>query len=141
MGQFYEEIPTFLVSWIHEQKMFWVATAPLSETAHVNVSPKGFEGTFHIASPTKVWYEDMSGSGTYTPLLFLFRRTSSTDYRIRRAGVETIAHLRENGRITILFTAFEGPPRIARLFGTGMAHTHLIIKLCTQSVRRHRPRI
>ncbi|KJA22563.1 hypothetical protein HYPSUDRAFT_67026 [Hypholoma sublateritium FD-334 SS-4] len=99
MGQFYTEIPTFLIPWIKEQKMFWVATAPLSETGHVNVSPKGFNGTFHIVDQTRVWYEDMSGS-----------------------GAETVAHLRENERITIMFNAFEGPPRIVRLFGKGTVH-------------------
>lgn len=96
MGQFYEEIPEFLISWIEQQKVFWVATAPLTGDGHVNVSPKGYDGTFHIVNSRKVWYEDLSGS-----------------------GIETISHLRENGRITILFNAFEGPPRIARLFGTG----------------------
>lgn len=79
--------------------MFWVATAPLSPTGHINVSPKGYEGTFNIVDRKTVWYEDLSGS-----------------------GVETIAHVRENGRITIMFCAFEGPPRITRLFGRGTVH-------------------
>ncbi|KDR67992.1 hypothetical protein GALMADRAFT_1355348 [Galerina marginata CBS 339.88] len=96
MGKFFTEIPNFLVPWIKQQKMFWVATAPLSESGHVNVSPKGYEGTFHIVDENTVWYEDMSGS-----------------------GVETIAHIRENGRMTIMFNAFEGPPQIVRLFGYG----------------------
>ncbi|KAF8965391.1 hypothetical protein BDZ97DRAFT_780378 [Flammula alnicola] len=99
MGKFYTEIPSFLFPWIQQQKMFWVATAPLSSDGHVNVSPKGFEGTFNIVNEKKVWYEDMSGS-----------------------GVETISHVRENGRMTIMFCAFEGPPRIVRLFGTGTVH-------------------
>ncbi|KAF9479205.1 hypothetical protein BDN70DRAFT_703892 [Pholiota conissans] len=99
MGQFYTEIPAFLIPWIQQQKMFWVSTAPLSESGHVNVSPKGFDNTFHIVNENQVWYEDMSGS-----------------------GVESISHLRENGRITVLFCAFEGPPRIVRLFGTGTVH-------------------
>jgi len=79
--------------------MFWVATAPLSSSGHVNLSPKGYEGTFHIVDKNKVWYEDLTGS-----------------------GVETIAHLRENGRMTIMLTAFKGPPRIVRLFGIGTVH-------------------
>jgi len=79
--------------------MFWVASAPLIADGHVNVSPKGFEGTFHIVNSRQVWYEDMSGS-----------------------GIETISHLKENRRITVLFHAFEGPPRIARLFGTGTVY-------------------
>ncbi|KAK0186847.1 hypothetical protein F5146DRAFT_1004909 [Armillaria mellea] len=62
----------------------------------VNISSKGVEGTFHIIDSHTIWYEDLSGS-----------------------GVETISHLRENGRITILFNAFEGPPSIVRLFGRG----------------------
>ncbi|CAA7262531.1 unnamed protein product [Cyclocybe aegerita] len=99
MGKFYDEIPDFLIAWIRQQKMFWVATAPLSRTGHVNVSPKGYDDTFHIANESQVWYEDLTGS-----------------------GVESISHLQENGRMTILFCAFEGPPRIVRLFGTGTVH-------------------
>ncbi|PFH51588.1 hypothetical protein AMATHDRAFT_85010 [Amanita thiersii Skay4041] len=99
MGQFFDEIPEFLVSWVLQQKLFWVGTAPLGQEGHVNVSPKGGAGTFHVVDSKRVWYEDKSGS-----------------------GVETIAHLRENGRITVLFNAFEGPPRIVRLFGTGTVY-------------------
>ncbi|KAF9004550.1 hypothetical protein BDQ17DRAFT_1354201 [Cyathus striatus] len=99
MGQFFEEIPPSQISWIKQQKVFWVATAPLAEDGHVNVSPKGYDQTFHIVDSQTVWYEDLSGS-----------------------GAETIAHLRENGRITILFVAFEGPPKLVRLFGKGTVH-------------------
>jgi len=99
MGQFYGEIPEFLRTWILQQKVFWVATAPLSGEGHVNLSPKGGLGTFHIVDKHTVWYEDVTGS-----------------------GAETISHIRENGRITILFNAFEGPPRIARLFGKGTVY-------------------
>ncbi|KAF9004551.1 hypothetical protein BDQ17DRAFT_1354206 [Cyathus striatus] len=99
MGQFFEEIPSSQISWIKQQKVFWVATAPLAEDGHVNVSPKGYDQTFHIVDSQRVWYEDLSGSGT-----------------------ETIAHLRENRRITILFVAFEGPPKLVRLFGKGTVH-------------------
>ncbi|KAF9269727.1 hypothetical protein L218DRAFT_851020 [Marasmius fiardii PR-910] len=96
MVQFYDEIPPFLVDWIKAQHVFWVATAPLSADGHVNLSGKGIEGSFHAVNNRQVWYEDLTGS-----------------------GCETISHLRENGRITIYFNAFEGPPRIARLFGKG----------------------
>ncbi|KAF9450859.1 hypothetical protein P691DRAFT_809379 [Macrolepiota fuliginosa MF-IS2] len=99
MGKFFDEIPEFIIPWIKEQKMFWVATAPLAPDGLVNVSPKGYEGTFHIANSKQVWYEDMTGS-----------------------GVETIAHVGENGRITVLFTAFDGPPRICRIFGKGTVY-------------------
>ncbi|KAJ8515106.1 hypothetical protein ONZ45_g7416 [Pleurotus djamor] len=99
MGQFFEEIPERLMPWVMKQHMFWVATAPLKEDGHVNVSPKGFEDSFHIVNSRKVWYEDLTGSGS-----------------------ETIAHLKENGRITVLFHAFEGPPRICRIFGTGTVY-------------------
>ncbi|KAK0217250.1 hypothetical protein IW262DRAFT_1508857 [Armillaria fumosa] len=92
MGKFYDEIPGYVIAMIKKQHMFWVATAPLSADGHVNISSKGVEGTFHIIDSHTVWYEDLSGS-----------------------GVETISHLRENGRITILFNAFEGPPSIVRL--------------------------
>lgn len=95
MGVFYETIPENISSWILEQKMFWVATAPLSRNHHINVSPKG-GSYFGLLSSTQFWYMDLSGSGT-----------------------ETIAHLRENGRITVMFNAFSGPPRIVRLWGHG----------------------
>ncbi|KAK0715350.1 hypothetical protein B0H67DRAFT_489075 [Lasiosphaeris hirsuta] len=97
MGQFYETIPESLIKWIQEQKMFWVSTAPLSGSGHVNVSPKG--GLyFGVLNAATFWYMDLTGSGS-----------------------ETISHLYEpgNGRITVMFTAFEGPPRIVRLFGRG----------------------
>jgi hypothetical protein len=63
MGQFYGEIPEFLRTWILQQKIFWVATAPLSGEGHVNLSPKGGLGTFHIVDKHTVWYEDVTGSG------------------------------------------------------------------------------
>lgn len=63
MGKFFEEIPCFLFPWIEEQDVFWVASAPLSPEGHVNISPKGLRGSFHIINPNKVWYEDVTGSG------------------------------------------------------------------------------
>ena len=81
MGKFYDEIPTELIPWLLKQELFWVATAPLSPTQHVNVSPKGVRDSFHVLSPTRVWYQDLTGS-----------------------GVETVAHLRENGRVTLMYT-------------------------------------
>ncbi|KAF9531429.1 hypothetical protein CPB83DRAFT_786776, partial [Crepidotus variabilis] len=99
MVHFFDEIPKDIMAWVQQQKMFWVATAPLAEDGHINLSPKGFEGTFHIVDPTTVWYEDMSGS-----------------------GVETISHIRENGRLVIMFCAFEGPPQIIRFWGKGEVH-------------------
>ncbi|KAI1203703.1 pyridoxamine phosphate oxidase family protein [Nemania serpens] len=97
MGAFYEEIPENVMDWIPKQKVFWVSTAPLSKHGHVNVSPKGGE-CFGVPNRRTFWYMDMTGSGN-----------------------ETISHLLEpgNGRITILFNAFEGPPRILRLWGKG----------------------
>ncbi|CCL99968.1 uncharacterized protein FIBRA_01993 [Fibroporia radiculosa] len=99
MGKFYESIPPNLIKWIKLQQLFWVASAPLSEYGHVNVSPKGLRGSLHIEDPNRVWYEDVTGSGS-----------------------ETVAHVRENGRMTIMFSAFEGTPRILRLFGKGTVH-------------------
>jgi len=99
MGKFFDEIPSFLFPWIEEQEVFWVASAPLSPDGHVNISPKGVRGSFHILNKNQVWYQDLSGS-----------------------GIETISHLRENGRVTIMFNAFQGPPRITRLFGKGTVH-------------------
>ncbi|KAJ7111136.1 hypothetical protein C8R43DRAFT_1041616 [Mycena crocata] len=99
MVQFFEEISPSLGKWMNQQQVFWVATAPLANDGHINLSPKGGEDMFHIVNSRQVWYEDLTGS-----------------------GVETISHLRENGRITVLFNAFEGPPRIARLYGRGTAY-------------------
>ncbi|KAL0565842.1 hypothetical protein V5O48_016180, partial [Marasmius crinis-equi] len=101
MVQFFDEIPSHVVEWLKAQKVFFVATAPLTGDGHVNLSAKGVDGTFHIVDKNRVWYEDLTGS-----------------------GCETISHLREagNGRITIYFNAFEGPPRICRLFGKGTAY-------------------
>jgi len=65
MGKFYGEIPDFLITWISKQEIFWVASAPLAADGHVNVSPKGLAGSFHVVSPHKVWYEDCSGSGEF----------------------------------------------------------------------------
>ncbi|KAK4202766.1 hypothetical protein QBC40DRAFT_36956 [Triangularia verruculosa] len=97
MGQFYETIPESLIKWVLAQKVFWVATAPLSPEGHVNVSPKGGP-YFGILDSKTFWYLDLSGSGN-----------------------ETISHLyeKDNGRITVMFNAFEGPPRIVRLWGHG----------------------
>jgi hypothetical protein len=63
MVVYWDAIPDSHIPWILDQKLFWVATAPLNPEGHVNVSPKGFYGTFHVLNPNKVWYEDLSGSG------------------------------------------------------------------------------
>jgi hypothetical protein len=124
MAKFFDEIPEFLVEWILKQKLFWVASAPLTSDGYVNVSPKGIEGSFHVVSPTQVWYEDLTGSGTsqvvpiLPPPVVQLSKSIVTNSDVW-SGVETIAHLRENGRITVLFNAFEGPARIARIFGKG----------------------
>lgn len=95
MGKIYERITDRLQAFIERQRIFFVATAPLEDSGHVNVSPKG-QDTFAILDPHTVAYQDFSGS-----------------------GAETIAHLKQNGRITIMFCAFEGPPFILRLYGQG----------------------
>ncbi|GIE99330.1 pyridoxamine 5'-phosphate oxidase family protein [Paractinoplanes rishiriensis] len=87
-----------LRDFIERQPMFFVATAPTSADGHVNVSPKGMTGTFVVLGEHRVAYLDFHGS-----------------------GAETIAHLRENGRITLMFCAFQGPPNIVRLHGRGRA--------------------
>jgi hypothetical protein len=96
MGHVYDEINPGLREWIARQPMFFVGTAPLAGNGHVNVSPKGPIGSLRILGPRSVAYLDVSGS-----------------------GAETIAHVRENGRIVIMLCAFEGPPRIVRLHGAG----------------------
>jgi len=94
MGRTYDTLDDGLSAFLRAQRMFFVATAP-SSGGHVNVSPKGLD-TFAVLDPHTVAYLDLTGS-----------------------GIETVAHLLENGRITILFCAFEGPPRLVRLYGTG----------------------
>jgi len=100
MGKVYEGIDDRLREFIDRQRVFFVATAPSGAHGHVNVSPKGMTGTFAVLDAHRVAYLDYHGSGT-----------------------ETLAHLRDNGRITIMFCAFEGPPKILRLHGQGEAVT------------------
>jgi len=97
MGRVYEAIDDRLASWLAAQPVFFVATAPAGHEGHVNLSPKGGAGTFAVLGPHRVAYLDLTGS-----------------------GAETIAHVRENGRVTIMCCAFDGPPRIVRLYGRGL---------------------
>ena len=94
MAKTFEKISEHHRDWVSRQSMFFVATAPLSGEGHVNVSPKGTIGSLRILGPRRVAYLDVGGS-----------------------GAETIAHIRENGRIVIMFCAFGGPPRILRFHG------------------------
>lgn len=96
MAKVFEEITDHIRAWVARQHMFLVATAPLAGDGHVNVSPKGPIDSLRILDGHTVAYLDISGS-----------------------GAETIAHLRENGRIVIMLCAFQGPPRIVRFHGTG----------------------
>src|ERR1700723_3623534 len=95
MGKVRTQIDEAAREFIARQKIFFVASAPLSAEGHVNLSPKGLD-TFRILGPTTVAYLDFNGS-----------------------GVETIAHLKENGRIVLMFCAFQDPPNIFRLYGHG----------------------
>jgi hypothetical protein len=95
MGKIYATIDDTLGAFIASQHVFFVATAPVGEAGHVNLSPKGLD-TFRILGPTTIAYLDFVGS-----------------------GAETIAHLRENGRIVVMLCAFDGPPKIVRLYGRG----------------------
>src|SRR4051795_2162551 len=96
MGKVFEGIDQQLRDWIARQALFFVGTAPLAGDGHVNVSPKGPIGSLRVVDDRTVAYLDIVGS-----------------------GAETIAHLRENGRIVVMLCAFEGPPRIVRLHGSG----------------------
>jgi Pyridoxamine 5'-phosphate oxidase len=102
MGKLYAELDERLIEFIARQPIFFVATAPClspsGEGGHVNVSPKGCRGTFAVLGPHTVAYLDLTGS-----------------------GAETVAHLRQNGRITIMFCSFGDAPKILRLYGTGRA--------------------
>lgn len=92
----HEAISPPLQAFIERQPLFFIATAPLAATGHVNVSPKGMADTFAVVDEHTVAYLDLTGSGS-----------------------ETVAHLRENGRITVMFCAFDGAPNIVRLHGVG----------------------
>tara|TARA_R110002073_G_scaffold1225_1_gene8700 strand:+ start:795 stop:1352 length:558 start_codon:yes stop_codon:yes gene_type:complete len=94
MSKLYDSIDERVTAFIEAQKMFFIATAP-SGHGHVNVSPKGHD-TFRILGPHEVAFLDLGGS-----------------------GIETVAHLRQNGRITFMFCAMEGPANIMRLYGRG----------------------
>jgi pyridoxamine 5'-phosphate oxidase-like protein len=96
MGRTYERIDDHQRKWIEAQSMFFVGSAPAATDGHINVSPKGPIGSLQVLDDHTVAYLDIVGS-----------------------GAETIAHLRENGRIVVMLCAFEGPPRIVRLHGRG----------------------
>lgn len=97
MGKIYEQLDDSLVKFIQRQHLFFVGTAPTSLEGRLNLSPKGLD-TLRILGPRTVAYLDLVGS-----------------------GIETLAHLRENGRLTLMFCAFEGRPLILRLYGQGRA--------------------
>ncbi|MEV5334501.1 pyridoxamine 5'-phosphate oxidase family protein [Streptomyces werraensis] len=96
MGKTYERIDGRLRTFIEEQPVFFTATAPLSADGTVNLSPKGLKGSFAVLDDLTVAYLDFAGS-----------------------NAETVAHLRENGRITLMWCAFQGPPKIVRVHGRG----------------------
>lgn len=87
MAKFYETIPESVRAWILEQKVFWVATAPLAADGHVNVSPKGGEGHFGLLDDRTFWYADYSGSGVPVPLPCLRERKKSNDWGVHWSGV------------------------------------------------------
>lgn len=96
MGKVLERIDDRLRTFIESQRIFFVGTAPNGAGGHVNVSPKGHADTFAVLDPLRVAYLDLTGS-----------------------GAETLAHIRENGRVTVMFCAFDGPPDVVRLYGHG----------------------
>ena len=96
MAKVYDGITDVQREWIARQAMFFVGSAPLASDGHVNVSPKGPIGSLAVLDDHTVAYLDVVGS-----------------------GAETIAHIRENGRVVVMLCAFDGPPRILRLHGTG----------------------
>jgi Pyridoxamine 5'-phosphate oxidase len=96
MAKTYDGIDESLSEWMSNQPVFFVSTAPLDPQGSVNCSPKGNRDEFAVLGARTVAFLDQTGS-----------------------GVETIAHLRENGRIVVMFCALEGPPQIVRLHGAG----------------------
>ncbi|MGB5951361.1 MAG: pyridoxamine 5'-phosphate oxidase family protein [Ornithinimicrobium sp.] len=97
MANVFESIDESLAAWIEAQHVFFLATAPLDADGLINLSPKGTAGTFRVLHEHTFAYLDITGS-----------------------GVETVAHLRENGRICVMFCGFDGKPRIVRLHGKGV---------------------
>src|SRR4051812_11966021 len=95
MGRTYDGIDDALADWLGRQPLWFVATAPLDAAGHINLSPRGHD-TFSILGPHRVAWVDYTGS-----------------------GIETIAHLRENGRICLMFCSFDTRPKIVRLHGRG----------------------
>ncbi|MEJ8645050.1 pyridoxamine 5'-phosphate oxidase family protein [Streptomyces sp. MS1.HAVA.3] len=98
MGKLHDRIDGRLRKFIEEQPVFFTATAPLAGDGHLNLSPKGRAGTLVVIDEERLAYLDFGGS-----------------------GAETIAHVRENGRITLMWCAFSGPPNIVRIHGDGEA--------------------
>jgi hypothetical protein len=99
MSKRHENITPEISTWIREQRVFFVATAFRALDGHINVSPKGVD-TFRVLGPLEVAYQDFTGS-----------------------GAETAAHARENGRIVVMFCAFQGPPKVVRIHGRAMLIT------------------
>lgn len=95
MGKTYESLTPEHQEWLRQQQVFFVATAPLAHTGHINCSPKGGD-TLRVVGEREVAFLDLTGS-----------------------GIETVAHLQENGRIVLMFCAFAGQPKILRLHGQG----------------------
>ena len=97
MGKEYTEIDERIQKWMARQHMFFVSTAPSSSDGLINCSPKGLD-SLRVLGPHALAYVDTGGS-----------------------GIETVAHLKDNGRITLMMCAFEGPPKIFRFYGRGIA--------------------
>jgi hypothetical protein len=95
MAKVHPQISPELKHWIERQPMYFLASAPLAAEGHINLSPRGLD-SLRVTSENEVIILDLTGSGN-----------------------ETAAHLQQNGRLTVMFCAFEGEPRILRLFGTG----------------------
>jgi len=95
MGKEYTEIDESIQRWIARQQLFFVSTAPLQDDGRINCSPKGL-GSLAVLGPKQLAYVDLGGS-----------------------GIETLAHVKENSRITIMMCAFDGPPKIFRFYGKG----------------------
>ena len=94
MGKVLDAIDGRLREFIDAQHLYFVATAPTTTDGHINLSPKGHGDTFAVLNESRVAYLDLTGS-----------------------GAESLAHIRENGRIVVMFCAFDGPPNIVRLHG------------------------
>ena len=113
MVKFWDQMQPEHISWILAQKIFWVATSPLSPDGHINVSPKGVAGTFHVINERKVWYEDLSGSGTHIRLIPCTRSSYwSQESKLSLTYARTVGSLSCSQRSKVLHGSYDSLEKV-----------------------------